>query len=100
MTPTTTLREEGVYDRRLGKDDGRPISIFVPQKFEARYAYPLVVFLHGHGEDERQWLSQIMHLSRRNYVGLALRGPHRVAGRNGRPGFGWGRDRRSSSSIE
>jgi phospholipase/carboxylesterase len=100
MTPTTTLREEGVYDRRLGKDDGRPISIFVPQKFEERYAYPLVVFLHGQGEDETQWLSQIMHLSRRNYVGLALRGPHRVSGRKGRAGYGWGKDRRSESDIE
>jgi phospholipase/carboxylesterase len=101
MTPSTTvLREEGIYDRRLGTDDDRPFSIFVPQKFEERYAYPLVVFLHGHGEDERQWLSQIMHLSRRNYVGLALRGPHRVVGKNGRPGFGWGRDRRSDSAIE
>jgi len=93
------FREEGVYDRRLGSSD-LPVSIFVPQKLEERYAYPLLVFLHSHGEDERQWLSQMMHLSRRNYIGLALRGPHRVVGKNGRPGYGWGRDRRSVSSIE
>src|SRR5262245_48229102 len=97
---TLTYREEGVYNRRLGVDDDRPISIFVPQKLEERYAYPLVVFFHGHGQDEGQWLSEMMHLSRRNYVGVALRGPHPIAGRNARPGFGWGRDRCSSSAIE
>src|SRR5262245_19965768 len=42
----------------------------------------------------------MMHLSRRNYVGVALRGPHRVLGKNVRPGFGWGRDRCSTSAIE
>jgi len=101
MTPgTLTYRDEGVYDRRIGIDDDRPISIFVPQKLEERYAYPLVVFFHGHGQDESQWLSQMMHLSRRNYVGVALRGPHCILGRNARPGFGWGRDRCSTSAIE
>jgi phospholipase/carboxylesterase len=101
MTPSSPiLREEGVYDRRLGLGEDRKASIFVPQKLEDRYSYPLVVFLHGHGADERQWLSQMIHLSRRNYVGVALRGPHRVAGHSGRLGYGWGRDRRSASSIE
>jgi phospholipase/carboxylesterase len=101
MTPSTiTYREEGVYDRRLGIHDDRPISIFVPQKLEERYAYPLVVFFHGHGQNESQWLSEMIHLSRRNYVGVALRGPHPVAGKSARLGFGWGRDRCSASAIE
>lgn len=51
------------------------ISLFVPMHYEKKYAYPLIVWLHGNGSDSRQ-LNQIMpHVSMRNYVGVAPQAP-------------------------
>jgi phospholipase/carboxylesterase len=42
----------------------------VPHHYEPNYAYPLLVWLHGPGDDQRQ-LGRIMpHLSTRNYVAV------------------------------
>lgn len=52
-----------------------PFSFFAPLHYEQNYAYPLVVWLHSAGGDERQ-LARIMPLvSMRNYVGMSVRGP-------------------------
>ena len=49
-------------------------SIFFPLHYEPNYAYPLLVWLHGPGDNETQ-LKRIMPLvSMRNYVGVAPRG--------------------------
>jgi phospholipase/carboxylesterase len=49
-------------------------SLFAPLHYEPGYAYPLIVWLHGRGSDERQ-LRLIMPLvSMRNYVAVAPRG--------------------------
>jgi phospholipase/carboxylesterase len=62
-----------------------PFSFFAPLHYEANYAYPLVVWLHSAGGDERQ-LARIMPLvSMRNYVGMSVRGP--VA--HSQRGFSW-----------
>jgi phospholipase/carboxylesterase len=63
---------------------------FVPRRYEPNYAYPLLVLFHGRGGDEQQLLEVMPALSRRNYIGLSLRGPEPLS-RRGRPlGFGWG----------
>jgi len=68
----------------------RPCAVFAPLHYEPNYAYPLMVWLHGPGSDERH-LKQIMpHVSMRNYVavaprGVALRGGSRQARRE----YGW-----------
>ncbi|QDU63522.1 putative hydrolase [Planctomycetes bacterium Pan216] len=96
-----TIFEEGVYHRRLEEEnDRRPVALFLPQAYEPRYPYPLVVFLHGHGETETQWTNSIASLSRRNYIGISLRGPHAVNRQDGRRGYSWGRHRRSDGLIE
>src|SRR5687767_14412416 len=62
-----------------------PFSLFAPLHYEENYAYPLLVWLHSAGGDERQ-LARVMPLvSMRNYVGLAVRGPVAALGR----GFAW-----------
>jgi phospholipase/carboxylesterase len=49
-------------------------TLFAPLHYEPGYAYPLIVWLHGQGNDERQ-LQRIMPLiSMRNYVAVAPRG--------------------------
>ena len=51
-----------------------PHILFSPMHYEPNYAYPLLVWLHGDGEDERQ-LTRIMPIvSMRNYVAVAPRG--------------------------
>ena len=54
--------------------------------YEGRYAYPLVVWLHGPGDDERQ-LQRVMPLiSMRNYAAVGPRGTQAME----TPGSTWG----------
>lgn len=49
-------------------------SLFVPLHYEKNYAYPLVIWMHSDGDNQRQ-LKRIMPLlSLRNYVAVAPRG--------------------------
>jgi phospholipase/carboxylesterase len=54
---------------------GRPTCLYVPEHYEANYAYPLVVWLHGGGGNERDLLTAMPMISQRNYIGLSFRGP-------------------------
>ena len=49
-------------------------AIFAPIHYEPGYSYPLVVWLHGPGGDERQLLRIMPLVSMRNYVAVAPRG--------------------------
>lgn len=100
LNRTHTIREEGVYDSQLDDDGKMPVSLFLPQAYEPRYPYPLLVFLHGHGENEKQWIDAVPSLSRRNYICIGLRGRQAVPRRDGKLGFGWGRNRRADSEVE
>ncbi|HEV3166767.1 MAG TPA: hypothetical protein VGZ22_22260, partial [Isosphaeraceae bacterium] len=65
-------------------------AMFVPQRYEPNYAYPLLALFHSRGGDEQQMVRSMPALSWRNYVGLGLRGPERVVRRGQEDGFGWG----------
>jgi phospholipase/carboxylesterase len=79
----------------------QPVRTFLPTGYEPNYAYPLVVFFHGHGGSEVQILKLAPRLSRRNYVCIGLRGP-KVLGttRNGELRYGWGADNDSTAQLE
>jgi len=49
-------------------------AIFAPVHYESGYSYPLVVWLHGPGCDERQLLRIMPLMSMRNYLAVAPRG--------------------------
>ncbi len=50
-------------------------AFFAPLHYESKYAYPLLVWLHGPGHDDERQLVRIMPLiSMRNYVAAAPRG--------------------------
>jgi len=49
-------------------------GIFGPLHYESGYAYPLIVWLHGPGCDERQLMRVMPLVSMRNYVAIAPRG--------------------------
>jgi phospholipase/carboxylesterase len=67
-------------------------SLFCPRPYERNYGYPLIVWLHGQGSDERQLLSIMPKLSIQNYVAVAPRGVcMQIKGSSGevKEGFGW-----------
>jgi len=67
----------------LDQKPGSQVAIFAPLHYERKYAYPLLVWLHGTGHDERQ-LQRIMPLiSMRNYVAVGPRGPSRCESSSG-----------------
>ncbi len=69
-------------------DCDNPHCVFTPQHYEANYAYPLIVWLHGPADDERQ-VNRVMPLvSLRNYVAV---GP-RATCRADEGGFCWSQD--------
>lgn len=66
-----------------------PTTLFAPLHYERNYAYPLLVWLHGPGDDERQ-LKRIMPLiSMRNYIGVGVRGVRRAQAGVGTEGYTW-----------
>ena len=62
-----------------------PHCLFTPQHYEQNYAYPLIVWLHGPDDDERQVNRIIPLVSLRNYAAVAPRGT--LAGPQG--GYAW-----------
>jgi len=53
---------------------GRVTSMWVPDGYEANYAYPLLVWFHDDGQSEAIVHRLMPTLSDRNYLGLGLRG--------------------------
>lgn len=70
-----------------------PYAMFAPLHYEANYAYPLLVWLHGEEDDESQLKRIMPFVSLRNYLAVAPRGTVQMARKNGRPGYGWSQGR-------
>ena len=49
-------------------------ALFAPLHYESNYAYPLIVWLHGANDDERQLKRIMPFVSLRNYVAVSPRG--------------------------
>jgi len=82
---------EGFYTSEVQTPRRLPIRTFLPTGYEPNYAYPLLVFFHGHGGNEEQILKLAPRLSRRNYICVGLRGTQLLDQRAaGDPGYAWG----------
>src|SRR5207253_1982182 len=55
--------EEGFYTSEVQQSGRRPLRTFLPTGYEPSYAYPLLVFFHGHGGSEEQILRLAPRLS-------------------------------------
>ena len=65
-------------------------TLFAPLHYAPGYAYPLIVWLHGCGGDERQLQRVMPQLSMQNYLAVAPRGIQLPdEGENERPRYGW-----------
>jgi phospholipase/carboxylesterase len=92
---------EGFYTSEVPTPRGFPVRTFLPTGYEPNYPYPLLVFLHGHGGSEEQVLRLAPRLSRRNYVAIALRGPHALDPRpDGRSAYCWGQGGQTDAVVE
>ena len=65
-------------------------AAFVPMHYERNYAYPLIVWLHGHQQDEDDLKQLMPRLSLRNYLAIAPRGTRQAGQCGGRPAYSWG----------
>jgi phospholipase/carboxylesterase len=92
---------EGFYTSEVHAPKCLPLRTFLPTGYEPNYAYPLLVFFHGHGGNERQVIGLAPRLSRRNFICIGLRGPLEAGPRpNGRMGYAWGAPHDYDSLVE
>jgi phospholipase/carboxylesterase len=49
-------------------------QLLAPVHYEPNYAYPLLIWLHSAGDDQRQLLRVMPHVSLRNYVAIGPQG--------------------------
>jgi phospholipase/carboxylesterase len=80
---------------RIDRGFDVPYTTFAPIHYEERYAYPLIVWLHDDGSNERELKDVMPLISMRNYVAIAPRGTCGEPDSHGR--FCW---RQSSDAIE
>jgi phospholipase/carboxylesterase len=71
VRPTFRI-ESGLFSTCESHDASR--VFFGPKHYEPNYAYPLIVWLHSPGTDERQLVRIMPTISLRNYVAVAPRG--------------------------
>jgi phospholipase/carboxylesterase len=92
---------EGFYTSEVQSPSRLPVRTFLPTGYEPNYAYPLLVFFHGHGGNEEQVLRLAPRLSRRNYICIGLRGTQLLGERSdGAPAFSWGTEGQADALIE
>ncbi len=77
---SSALAFPGVAAKRRDRTAPSNFSLFAPLHYERRYAYPLLVWLHGEGGNERELRQLMPHVSVRNYVAAAVRGATEVDG--------------------
>jgi phospholipase/carboxylesterase len=73
-------RESDSANQTLGTTDSTPFCLFAPHHFEPNYRYPLLVWLHGSDDDERQLHRVMPHITLRNYVAVGPRGTTPASG--------------------
>jgi len=92
---------EGFYSSEVQSPSRLPVRTFLPTGYEPNYAYPLLVFFHGHGGNEEQVLRLAPRLSRRNYICIGLRGTQLLGERSdGTSAFSWGTEGQADALIE
>ena len=81
---------EGFYTSAVPADPTRTVRTFLPEQYQSRYPYPLLVLFHGRGGNEEQVLRLAPRVSRRNFVAISFRGPTVIGRRaDGQPACAW-----------
>ena len=85
--PADTTADLGLATFSLPCSDYQHLT-FGPMHYEPGYAYPLIVWLHGPGDDERQLMRMMPIVSMRNYVAVAPQGVP-IKKNTETAGYGW-----------
>ncbi len=96
LTHAPSIGLTDASERRIEFDDS--YCIFTPKHYEQNYAYPLIVWLHGAEDDERQVTCVMPHVSDRNYVAVGPRGT--AAAADGAAGYRWEQIPRQIATAE
>jgi phospholipase/carboxylesterase len=60
--------------RQSSENSALAYQLMAPVHYEPNYAYPLLIWLHSAGDDQRQLLRVMPHISLRNYVAVGPQG--------------------------
>lgn len=63
-------------------------ALYLPEHYESKYAYPLILWFHDTGSDADELHSLMPRISDRNFMGFAFRGLQSVK-QDGSGGFRW-----------
>src|SRR5690349_8769366 len=74
---------------RYCASDSADHALFAPLHYEAGYAYPLVVWLHGPRDNEHQLKRIMPNVSMRNFVAVAPRGTQPLGLDVTKSGYAW-----------
>ena len=92
------LTVEECTGKRESAELQHPVCLFGPERYEPRYDYPLIVWLHSCSSSERELETVMPELSLQNYVACAPRGTICCNDRNST--FRWGRSAASAAIAE
>jgi phospholipase/carboxylesterase len=84
--------------RRTRRQVDAPVATFAPMHYEAKYAYPLLIWLHGTASNEHELRQVIPLVSTRNYVAVAPRGTWTDPRHRGR--YGWRQTNETIAAAE
>lgn len=76
----------------------QPHRVFMPEHYEPRYEYPLVIWLHSDRSSEYEIDEVMPALSTRNYVAVSIRGNQRSS--RSKRCFGWSQSAAGQALIE
>ncbi|MEX0794864.1 MAG: PHB depolymerase family esterase [Pirellulaceae bacterium] len=81
VPPESYSYSDKIYEFRIERstDPRTPLETFSPLHYEPGYAYPLIVWLHGSGDNETQLRRVMPVASSRNFVAVAPRGTRKSA---------------------
>lgn len=74
------------------------VAWFGPERYESRYEYPLMLWLHSCNSSEGELENVMPALSLQNYVGCAPRGP--LSSKQGQGRFQWGQSPTATAIAE
>lgn len=74
LTDVGQIYDSLLTDLSASVDETDAYSTFTPLHYEPDYAYPLLIWLHGQGENESQLRWVMPKISMRNYAAVAPRG--------------------------
>ena len=102
ISPLHAQSTEGFYNSKVIAPAALPVRTFLPTQYEPNYAYPLLVFFHGHGSNEDHVLRYAPYISRRNFIAISLRGIEKATRKSAsaKGNYSWGQDGCSEMWVE